>query len=265
MTLGSFVRAAMMLALHDADRRLRREQPLRRSAAAQGGGRGADRTAGHALLRSDRQHGGGQFGRSRRARAGLRPGHQLHRRRLREEGHVAVHDRAGALQAQGGSREVGGHQRPGDADAGGSGVQAAGRSHHQAGFDAGQLRQGAGAARFVAGRPAIATGQREAGRDQSRLYRRDRAVRRRRDRAPGFRWRTRRRQRDADDARHHRAARSDLGQLQRQRARCAARARQISPAAAAPSPISSASRSKSGCRTRKAIRTSASSTTSRQL
>ena len=43
----------------------------------------------------------GQFGRARRAGAGLRPGHQLHRRAVREEGHVALHHRAGALQAQG--------------------------------------------------------------------------------------------------------------------------------------------------------------------
>ena len=44
------------------------------------------------------------------------------------KGHVAVHHRAGALQAQGGCGESVGGQRAGDADAGGGRIQAPGRS-----------------------------------------------------------------------------------------------------------------------------------------
>ena len=154
--------------------------------------------------------------------AGLRAGDQLQRRRLCEKGHVAVHHRARALQAEGSKQASCDHERRGDADAGPGRIPAPGRSHYQAGIDPGQLRQGAGAARFRASRSAIGAGQREAGRDQSRLYRCDGAVRRRRHRAAGIDRPICRRQLDADGACHHRAARSDLGEFQRQRARCAA-------------------------------------------
>ena len=117
--------------------------------------------------------------------AGLRPGHQLQGRRLREKRHVAVHHRAGALQAQGGRCQGVRRQRPGDADAEPGGVPASGRSDPEAGLDPGQLRQGARGARFLSSRSAIGASQRAAGRDQSRLHRRHRAVRRRRDGAPG--------------------------------------------------------------------------------
>ncbi len=117
--------------------------------------------------------------------AGLRPGHQLQGRRLREKRHVAVHHRAGAIQAQSGLREGVCRQRPGDADAEPSGVPAPGRSDPEAGLDPGQLRQGACGARLLSGRPAIGASQRAAGRDQSRLYRCHRAIRRRGDGAPG--------------------------------------------------------------------------------
>ncbi len=140
---------------------------------------------------------------------------------------------------------------------------APGRSGRQAGLDASQLRQGAGGARFRAGRSAIGAGQRAAGRDQSRLHRRDRAVRRRRDRAAGVDRAIGRRQL-ADHARDHRAARSDLGEFHRQRARRAAGPRHAARAAAKPPPRCSGCRSKSACKPKAAIRTTASSTTSRR-
>ena len=54
----------------------------------------------HALSRGNRHARGGEYRRSRGAHSGLRAGDQVQGRRAREEGHVAVHDRARALQGQ---------------------------------------------------------------------------------------------------------------------------------------------------------------------
>ena len=80
-------------------------------------------------------------------------------------------------------------------------------------------------------------GQYRAGRAQRRLRPGEGAVRRHRDGAPGLGRRIRRRQRP-DRARHHRADRSDLRELQHQRAGGAAAARGHARAAASPATIS---------------------------
>ena len=71
-------------------------------------------------------------------------------------------------------------------------------------------------ARQRAGEPAAGPGQHQDRGGQLRLYQCGRAVRRRRQRASRLRRRTRRRV-VADAARHHRGARPDLGEFQRQR------------------------------------------------
>ena len=71
-------------------------------------------------------------------------------------------------------------------------------------------------ARQRAGEPAAGPGQYQDRGGQLRLYQCGRAVRRRRQRASRLRRRTRRRV-VADAARHHRGARPDLGEFQRQR------------------------------------------------
>ena len=152
--------ATTTLALTRIPCRLRPEQPIRRAAAAEGHRCLAGRPGRHALFRRHRKRGRGQFGRSRRPRAGFCPGHQLYRRPIRQERHVAVHHRARALPAQSRCRQGGRHQRTSDADAGAGRVPAPGRSDSEAGLDPSQLRQGAGATRFGAGRPAIGAGQR---------------------------------------------------------------------------------------------------------
>ena len=206
-------------------RRLRAEQHLSGAAAAEGDGRQAGRAEGHALFRGDRQHRGGQLGQSGRARAGLPHRDQIRRRHAGEEGPAPLHHRAGALPAQA---------------AAGAGRR--GRPRRRA---RSRPRPTSSASRsWCSGRPpprprsmprtakrdndkaqgAAGAGRHQAGADQSRLHQGGRAVRRHRHGAPGLGRRAGRRQRHAG-ARHHRAARSDLREFQRQRARRAARAR----------------------------------------
>ena len=80
--------------------RLRRGEPLRGAAAAGRDRHDAGAAARHALSRGDRQHRRGQHRQPGRARRGLRAGDQVSGRRVREGGHVALHHRARALQAQ---------------------------------------------------------------------------------------------------------------------------------------------------------------------
>ena len=63
------------------------EQYLSAAASPSGDRRQAGRAEGHALLRGDRQHRGGQLGQSGRARAGLPDRDRLHGRRAGQEGH----------------------------------------------------------------------------------------------------------------------------------------------------------------------------------
>ncbi len=135
-----------------------------------------------------------QLRRSCRARARLRAGDQLHRRRFRQEGHLAVHHRARALQAQVDAAKASVDQRAGFAGASGGRFQAASPSRYQPVRPPAPVRPGARAARL---RPAPTCSRRKptSSRPRSiRLYPRDRAVRRRGHRTSGFGRRPGRRQ-----------------------------------------------------------------------
>ena len=116
-------------------------------------------------------------------------------------------------------------------------------------------------ARQRAGQSAAGPGQHQDRGGQFRLYQCRRAVRRHRQRASGLGRRTGRRG-VADAARDHRAARSDLCELQRQRTGRAADPRRSRAARHDGERSHGSCRSRSGCRPRAAIRTRASSTTS---
>ncbi len=206
-------------------RRLRRDQQICAAAAASGRRRHSAEGKRRRLSGGDRHARGREHRRSGGAHSGLRAGDQVQGRLDREEGHGAVRDRAGALQGQGrsGGRRRGCRQGPAPEFAGG--VRPSGRSGQAPGFDPGQLRQGAGAARHRQGQSRTGPGQYRDRQDQLRLYAGGGAVRRRGDRASRLGRRICRRQQHPDQARHHRADRSDLGEFQYQRTGGAAHSR----------------------------------------
>ncbi len=104
-----------------------------------------------------------------------------------KEGTHAVHDRARDLQAQARAGAGGGGRRAGHAEAGRGRFQAAGRPGAAPGGLAGDARQLHLHPRQRAGQSAAGPGQHQARGGQLRLYQGDRAVRRRRQRAPGLR------------------------------------------------------------------------------
>jgi hypothetical protein len=90
---------------HQLARRLRRQQSIRRTAAAHGDGRRTRAAEDHALFRDHRIDRCGQPDQSRGACARLCRGYQIQGRFVRNQGHNALRHRARAL-----SREVGAGQ-----------------------------------------------------------------------------------------------------------------------------------------------------------
>ena len=170
--------------------------------------------AGHALSRGDRQHRRGQHRQSGRARAGLRAGDQVSGRRVREEGHVALHHRAASPTSSSSNR-----RRPPRPRAKAAVIYAEAEFKRQDELVAKQVSTQALYDKWLSQRDVDRANVQQAqantadGRDQLRLHRREGAVRRHRHRAPGVDRRHGRRH-HAHAARHHRPARSDLRQLQ---------------------------------------------------
>src|SRR5262249_39043580 len=82
---------------HPADG-MRPRKPVRRAAAAKGNRATAPAADRDAIFGGDRQRRIGEHGQAAGAGARIRTGDQISGRRLREERHAAVRDRAGALQ-----------------------------------------------------------------------------------------------------------------------------------------------------------------------
>ena len=107
--------------------------------------------------------------------------------------------------------------RPGDVEAGGSGVRAAGRAREPPGRNQGGARQRDRQSRLRGGQAQAGAGRHQQAAHQPRLHPGEGAVRRHRHGAAGVAGRTGGSQRP-DPARHHRPDRSDLRELQHQRA-----------------------------------------------
>ena len=213
------------------------------------------------LFRIDRQHGGDQHGRSRGPRAGLRAGDQLQRRRLRQEGHLAVHHRTGTVPAQGRSREGRGHERTGDAEQNGGRVRAPSRSRAAASLRPGHLRK---ALAHAIRRKPICSRRRPttARRDQSRLHR----MSRRRSTA-SFPRATSRSGNWSAQLGHRLSTIVQIDPIYvnfKASERDVLQVELLCAPGQKPTPTCSARRSRSGCKPNRAIRTRASSTTSRR-
>ena len=186
-------------------RRLRGQEHFRAAAAAEGGRRHAGPAAVTRYLEATGNTAPVNSRRSGRARAGLPAGRSTTRTARRQEGHAAVHHRAGALQAQARAGAGRGGRRAGDAQAGRGRLQAAGRS----GAAPGRRRRPPSITRPSTRDNAQANLQQAQANTKHRrrsIYgytKVTRAVRRHRDGASGLGRRTGRRRRRRP-ARHHR-------------------------------------------------------------
>ena len=206
--------------------RLQRAERLCAAAAAQGRCRAAGEAGRDALPERHRQHRRGQRHDAGGAGAGLHPGNRLQGRRRGQGRNDAVRHRAGALPAgaRAGAGRAGGGRRLRQAVAGrlrapaGAGDQEVSPRKQ----DLDQASRPARCRRRQAEADARPTSSRPSSTSATPRSRRRSTASSRRARCRWASWSAP----AADDARHHRPARPDLCQLQRQRAGRAAGSRQ---------------------------------------